>query len=364
MSRNLLPMTFVAIATAGAAQAEVPSVAVDIAPVHSLVARVMEGVGAPDLIVPPGASPHAYSLRPSEAQAVQDADLVFWIGPALTPWLGETITTLAPEAQALELLEAAGTTELEIREGALFEADAHGHGETDGGAEGHAEEAATADGGHDESDDHAAEAAGHDEQGHGEESAEAGDPHDDDAEMTEAGAHDDHAAGAHDPHAWLDPANAKVWLDAIAAELSAADPDNAGTYSANAAAGKTEMDALTAEIDGILEPVRNRNFIVFHDAYQYFETGFDFPASGAISLSDAAKPSPARVEEIHDRVSEADVTCVLGEPQFNPDLVRTVLDGTEARSGVLDPLGSDLEPGPALYPTLLRNLAQTLADCL
>lgn len=349
MSRNLLPLTFAALATAGAAQAEVPSVAVDIAPVHSLVARVMEGVGEPDLIVPPGASPHGYSLRPSEAQALQDADLVFWIGPALTPWLGETIATLAPDAQALELLEAAGTTELEIREGALFEVDDHGDG--DGTVGIHGDEIDAADGDHAEDADHAAEAAAVDDEDHGE-------------ETTEAGAHDDHAAGAHDPHAWLDLENAKVWLDAIATELSSADPENADAYIANAAAGRAELDTLITEIETILDPVRDRNFIVFHDAYQYFETGFDMPAAGAISLGDAAKPSPARVEEIHDRVAEADVTCVLGEPQFNPDLVQTVLDGTEATSGVLDPLGSDLEPGTALYPQLLRNLAQTLADCL
>jgi zinc transport system substrate-binding protein len=324
----------------------------------------MDGVGEPDLIIPPGASPHAYSLRPSEAQALQEADLVFWIGPALTPWLGEAITTLAPDAHGLKLLETAGTTALEIREDALFEEDDHGHGETDGGSESHVEDADAADGDHAEDDGHAAEAAGHDDQDHGEETTEAGAQHDDQAEMTQADAHQDHAAGAHDPHAWLDPGNAKVWLDAIAAELSRADPENAGAYFANAAAGKADLDALIAEIDGMLDPVRNRNFIVFHDAYHYFETSFNFPASGAISLSDASRPSPARIEAIQGRVADANVTCVLGEPQFNPDLVRTVLDGTDATSGVLDPLGADLEPGAALYPQLLRNLAQTLADCL
>lgn len=353
MSRNLLSVTLSAIATAGAAQAEVPSVAVDIAPVHSLVARVMDGVGEPDLIVPPGASPHGYSLRPSEAQALQDADLVFWIGPALTPWLGDSIGTLAPDAEAIELLAAPGTTELELREGALFEAHDDDHGEEvagDGDHEDHDED------GHVEAsaEDHEAETETADADGH----------EDHEAEMAEGDAHAGHDHGALDPHAWLDPANAEVWLDAIAAALSSADPENAGAYFANAAAGKAEMDTLISEVDGILEPVRDASFIVFHDAYQYFETAFDFPASGAISLSDAAKPSPARVEEIHDRVSEANVTCVLAEPQFNPDLVETVLDGTEAQSGVSDPLGSDLEPGQALYPQLLRNLAQTLADCL
>jgi zinc transport system substrate-binding protein len=133
---------------------------------------------------------------------------------------------------------------------------------------------------------------------------------------------------------------------------------------ANAASGKALLDQLKSDVDVILAPVRNRNFIVFHDAYQYFETAFDFPASGAISISDASEPSPARIQQIHDRVKDAGVTCVLAEPQFNPDLVATVLDGSEARSGTIDPLGSHIKTGPKLYTKLVRDLAQTLADCV
>jgi len=155
-----------------------------------------------------------------------------------------------------------------------------------------------------------------------------------------------------------------VWLDAIAAKLSAADPDNAGAYFGNAAAAKQELAAVSAEINATLEPVRGMSFVVFHDAYQYFETAFDFPASGAISLSDATDPSPARIAEIQGRIAEEGIDCVLAEPQFDPGIVATVMDGTEASTAVLDPLGSDLEPGPDLYPKLLRNLATSLAGCL
>ena len=325
IERLLLP-TLAAIAAAGVASAEAPSVAADVAPVHSLVARVMQGVGEPDLVVPPGASPHGHALRPSEARSLQDADVVFWVGPELTPWLGDALASLAPDAATVALLDAPGTTVLDLREGALFEA--HDHGAEDGHAPG----------------DH-----------------EAGDR---EAERADAGAQGEHEHGGHDPHAWLSPENAGAWLDAIAAELSRVDPENADAYAANAAAGRDEIEALSAEIDGVLEPVRGRSFIVFHDAYQYFEAGFDFPASGAISLGDAARPSPARIERVRDRVAQAGVSCVLAEPQFDPGLVETVLDGTRARSGVLDPLGSDLAPGVGLYPRLMRNLAQTLADCL
>jgi hypothetical protein len=178
--------------------------------------------------------------------------------------------------------------------------------------------------------------------------------------------HDDHAGhdhGEHDPHAWLSPTNAAAWLNLIAAELSAADPDNAGAYFANAAAARAEMEALSAEVNGILDPVRGGSFIVFHDAYQYFEADFDIPASGAISLSDATDPSPARIAEIQGRVSSEGIDCVLAEPQFNPGLVATVLDGTDANTGVIDPLGVDLEPGPTLYPQLIR-IVEVVVDLL
>lgn len=315
MSRNLLPLSVAASLFAGAALADVPRVAVDVAPVHSLVARVMQGVGDPLLIVAPGGSPHEYSLRPSEAAALQAADVVFWVSADLTPWLDGAIGTLADDATVIELLVSDGTTVLSFREGALFEAHEH---DTD-------------------HDDHDTD-------------------HDHD--------HDDHAQGAPDPHAWLSPDNGAVWLNNIAAALSVADPDNAATYFANAAAGRAELDALREEVNAILDPVRGRSFIVFHDAYQYFEDAFDFPASGAISLSDATSPSPARIAEIQARVAEQGVTCVLSEPQFNPGIVASVMDGSVAQSGVLDPLGSDLEPGPALYSQVLRNLATVLADCL
>jgi zinc transport system substrate-binding protein len=334
MSRKLLSLSVSAMALAGAAQADAPRVATDIAPVHALVARVMDGVGAPDLIIQKGASPHAYNLRPSEAGALQEAEILFWIGPDLTPWMEDAAETLAGGAQIVTLLDLPKTTRLEFREGALFEA--HAHDDHDG---------------HDD-DDHDHD---HDHDDHG---------HDDHAQDDHG--HDDlgHAHGDHDPHAWLSPENARTWLNIIAAELSAADPDNAGAYFANAAAARDEIEALQAEVETTLSPVRGGRFIVFHDAYQYFESAFDFPASGAISISDASDPSPARIAEIRDRVRTEGADCVLAEPQFNPGLVTAVLDGTEARTGVIDPLGADLTPGPDLYGQVIRNMAATLAGCL
>ena len=355
MSRNLVTLSLTATLMGGTAFADVPRVAVDIAPVHSLVARVMDGVGTPDLIIQSGASPHEYSLRPSEASALQEAGLVFWVGADLTPWLTDTIETLAPNAVVTSLLEADGTIELEFRENALFEAHDHDDHDDDD----HDDHA-----GDEDHDDH-----DHDDHGHDDHAEEEGhDDHADDKDHDDHGDehadHDGHDHGSHDPHAWLSPQNAATWLNVIAAELSAADPDNAGAYFANAAAGRAEMDALVNQVNAKLDPLRGGRFVVFHDAYQYFETDFDFPASGAISLSDASDPSPARIAEIQGRIAEEGISCVLAEPQFNAGLVTTVLDGSEANTGVIDPLGSNLALGPELYPALISNMAIALVDCL
>jgi zinc transport system substrate-binding protein len=332
MSSKRLALSVVPGLFAFCAQADVPSVAVDIAPVHSLVSMVMDGVGTPDLILPAGASPHEYSLRPSEASAIQDADLVIWIGEDLSPWLGSAVSNLAGDAVVRTLLEADGTVLLAFREGASFEGHDHGHDDHD----------------HEHEEEHA-----HDD-------------HDHDHAHDEEHAHDDHghSHGEFDPHAWLSPTNAANWLNVIAADLSALDPENAGTYFANAAAAREALAALTAEVNEILDPVRGGSFVAFHDAYQYFEREFDFPAAGAIALGDAAEPSPARIAQIQTRIQEENVGCVLAEPQYNPGMVATVMQGTEANTGVIDPLGVDLDVGPTLYPDLIRNMARTLADCL
>lgn len=369
MSRKLLSLSVSAALLSGTALADVPSVAVDIAPVHSLVARVMQGVGEPDLIVPSGESPHSFNLRPSAAKALQDADVVFWVGEDLTPQLEDSIETLAEGASVTALLDVDGIELLEFRERVLFEAHDHDHGDHDDHAghddhddHGHKEaKADDHDHDHDDHDDHA-EHDDHDDHDHKEAKADDHD-HDHDDHDDHAG-HDGHDHGEHDPHAWLSPQNASVWLNTIAAQLSAADPDNAGTYFANAAEAREEMEALSAEVNASLEPLRGGSFIVFHDAYQYFEAYFDFAASGAISLSDASDPSPARIAEIQERIREEGVDCVLAEPQFNEGIVATVLDGTDASTAVIDPLGASLEPGPDLYPQLIRNMAKSLADCL
>ena len=301
MSRKLFSISAVAALLGSSAIADVPNVSVDIAPLHSLVASVMNGVGVPNLIIPSGSSPHDHQLRPSEAKAMQDANIVFWMGEELTPWMENAVKTLSSNASITTLLENDKTSLLEFREGALFEA--HDHGD------------------------------------------------------------EEHGHGSHDPHAWLSPNNAKAWLDVIAAQLSSYDPENAGVYFTNAASTKSGIEMMIAEINLALDPIRGGKFIVFHDAYQYFENDFDFPASGAISLSDASDSSPARIAKIQKRIRDEEINCVLAEPQFKANLVQTVMEGSQANTNVIDPLGVGLKPGVSLYNKLIKNMAQSLIDC-
>lgn len=321
MSIRVIATLSVGLGFSGAALAETPKVATDITPVHSLVAQVMEGAGAPALLIAPGASPHGYAMRPSEASALEAADLVFWIGEGLTPWLEGSIASLAGDAHVIALLGADETRVLPFREGIAFDE----HDEQDDG--------------HDDHDDHGQDDHGHDTHDHG------------------------HAHDGADPHAWLDPANARVWLGVIAEELAEHDPENAALYKANAAAAQAEIAALEADIAEQTAPLRDVPFLVFHDAYQYFETRFDIAAAGAIALGDAADPGPARVAALRDMVKERDIACVFSEPQFDPKLVRTVF-GDSIGHGVLDPLASDVVPGPALYSEILRGMARAMTECL
>lgn len=302
----LKPFFFSVACIATPLWAEPPKVAVDIAPVHALVSQVLSGVGTADLVVSPTASPRSYALRPSQAQALSQSDLVVWIGPELTPWLIKPLSTLASDAVILELLAADETIILVYREADEVDEDGdHDHG-------------------HDH--DH------------------------------------DHSGGA-DPHAWLDPENARIWLGLIAETLAEIDPQNATLYRDNADKAQGGIDALSAELSATLEPVKNRPFVTFHDAYHYFEDRFGLNFAGAVSLSDASDPSPAQLSHPRDTLVEKQVRCAFREPQFDDRLLRAASEGGALQIEVLDPLGSGLEPGPGLYARLLRDMAQSLASC-
>lgn len=360
-----------ALGAGASAAAEVPRVVTDIAPVQSLVAQVMGDLGTPDLVLPPGASPHGHALRPSEARALQSADLVFWVGPDLTPWLEDPLETLAQDARHVALMEAEGVRLLEMRDGPVFDAlveaaaDAHGHDHDHD--HDHAEEAAA----HDHDHDHDDVADAHEDHDHGDEMAEThddhGHDHDHGEEVAEAHGHDhghDHAHGEHDPHVWLHPDNAAAWLRRIEAALSDADPANAETYATNAAAALDGLGALEAELSERLAPVEGARFLVFHDAYQYFEDAFGLQVAGSIATAGGEKPSAARLAELRASVEESGVSCIAAEPQFNPGLISAVGEGTGAPTAVLDPIGVALSPGRELYADMMRGLADALAGCV
>ncbi|HJP06113.1 MAG TPA: zinc ABC transporter substrate-binding protein [Arenicellales bacterium] len=312
----------------GSAAAQVPRVATDIAPVHSLTAQVMQGLGVPELIVQRGASPHHYAMRPSEARMVQAADLVISIGAGLTPWLNRRLEVLAGKAQHLELMAVSGTVSLAFREEALFTTDS---AET-------INEAHEAHEAHQEHQEHEAHEA-HEE-------------------------HQEHVHEGIDPHGWLDPVNGQIWLDAIASALSQLDPANAARYSANALAGKEQISQARTRIEQHLKSLQGQDFIVFHDAYQYFEARFEIRSIGAISASDALKPSAARLAQIRAMVLEHGIDCVLTEPQFNSDLLGSIFENTPIQQGVIDSQGLKLDAGPALYVSLLENIARQIAGCV
>jgi zinc transport system substrate-binding protein len=282
------------------AQAAAPAVVASIKPVHSLVAAVMEGVGAPGLIVRGAGSPHTYSMRPSDARALSEARVVFWVGPVLEFFLRGPLRALAGKARIVALADAPGIALLPQRAGGAWAPDED----------------------------------------------------------------EPHGQGTYNAHVWLDPHNAQAMVAAIAATLEAADPAHAAAYRANAEREQARLAALDAELARELAPLHDRPYLVFHDAYAYLEARYGLAAVGSITVSPEQTPGVRRVRELRARIRQAGVVCVFSEPEFQPHLVQTLLEGSGARAGVLDPLGAALPDGAELYFTLLRGLARSLRDCL
>ena len=335
--RTLLLSTALFAAGAAAARAEAPSVVVSIKPIHSLVSAIMQGVGEPSLIVEGAASPHTYSLKPSNAAALQDADVIFWVGHGLEAFLEKPLESLGGKATVVELEDAPGLEKLPFREGGPFEAHTHE------GEEGH--DHAHEDHSHDtDGHDHAKEAEGHEHGG-------------------EAG-HEGHEHGEFDMHLWLSPENARAIAAEAAKILAEKDPANAETYNRNLAGLNDKLAALDKELAETVAPIKDKPFIVFHDAYQYFEHHYGVLAAGSITVSPETLPGAERLTQIRDKVKTLGATCVFAEPQFEPKLVNVVIEDTPAKSGTLDPEAATLDPGPDLYFTLMKSIATSLRDCL
>lgn len=291
-----------------------------IKPIHALVAQIMDGVGTPTLLVQGAASPHNYALKPSDANALNKADIFFRVSENVEPFTRKIVTALPASVRTVTLADAPGIEILDVRTGATFEE--HGHTNHD-------------------HDHHRHDGHGHD--------------HDDDHR---------HEATVRDGHVWLDPRNASKMIAEIARVLSEASPADAEKFKANATRAEAALVALEADLANELKPIENKPYVVFHDAYQYFERRFGLSAVGSITVSPDAQPSAKRLTEIRKKLATLSASCVFSEPQFQPKLLTAVTEGTSARSGTLDPEGALVEPGPNAYVVLLKNLALSLKSCL
>jgi zinc transport system substrate-binding protein len=280
-------------------------------PIHSLVASVMGAMGQPTLLVSGSASPHTYAMKPSDAKAVNAATVFFRVSEDLEPFTAKLVKSLGPSVRVETLADAPGLRRLEKREGGAFE-------------------------------DHAGHAA---HKGH----------------HTKAGATDQPEI---DTHLWLDPDNAAAMAARIAQVLGETDPANAAQYGANAKALAARNVALAADLRRALAPLGGRRFIVFHDAYQYFEAWAGLSAAGSVTTNPEVQPTGKRLSTLRAKIKAAGVACVFAEPQFQPRVIAAVTEGLAVRTGTLDPEGATLEPGPELYAQLMRKLAAELVSCL
>ena len=331
-------------------RADIQAVA-SIKPVHSLVSLVMGDKGKVSLLIDGAASPHSYALTPRQAADIQNTDVLFWIGEHLEAFLEKPLQTIGANSRQIELLSTPEIETLGFREGGAFEAHAHddheGHDD-----HGHKDHAKHDDHGHKDHD-------GHDDHGH----KDHDDHHDDHKDHND---HDRHAHSADetDPHIWLSPANAKAMLHHIAHVLGELDSAHKAEFELNAEQAAGRIDDMVASIKSDLAPVKEGEFIVFHDAYHYFEDAFDLQAAGAISISPERMPGAQRIVEIRALLQDEHIRCVFTEPQFEPKIVATILDGTNKEAVEIDPLGASIPSGPGMYFDLLNAMRASFLNCL
>lgn len=304
-------LLFVACLSAVAAQASErpPKVVVSVKPLHSIVAGVMQGVATPVLLLSGAETPHSFALKPSHARALQDADVVFWVGPALERFLSKPVRTLAKDAAVVTLAKSVRL--LPFRKQGIWDprGGTHAHAPADG-------------------------------HGHG------------------------YGQGANDPHFWLDPVRVRTMVPFVERALAAADPPNAARYRENAAMLGQRLQGLHDRLEIILAPARRVPYLVFHDAYQYFETRYRLAAVGTVTLDPEFRPGAQHIAALRRTAEEHRVKCAFGEPQFKPATMSIIAEATAVRIGELDPLGLAQPAGPDAYFTMMTVLAQNLRECL
>ncbi|MDC0426872.1 zinc ABC transporter substrate-binding protein ZnuA [Pelagibacteraceae bacterium] len=291
-------------------------VVTSIKPIHSLVSYIMDGVEKPKVIIDGYNSPHGFSLKPSHAKMLENADLVIWVGEDLEAFLEKPLKIIAKKARNIELMDLKRIKKLEFREKNIFE-EHDDHKEKDG---------------HKGHDDH-----------------------------KEKDGHKGHHHGEHDPHVWLDPVNAKVIIKEVTKELVKLDSKNSSTYKSNSKKALADIDKLVKDIKKDLN--KNLRFVVFHDAYQYFENRFGIQVLGALTVNTDVMPGAEQLSEIREVIEHEKVNCLFSEPQFNPSIIKSIAKDTNVKTGILDPLGANMDKGKDLYFDLLRNMASSFKGC-
>ena len=320
------------------AKAEV-NVVTTIKPLHSLVSSVMKGVGEPSLIIEGTNNPHTFVFKPSHAKMIEEADIIFWIGEDLEAFMEKPLDSLAEEAQVISFMALSSIEKLKFREKNIF--DDH---------DGHEDEHE----GHEDEDDHGHKDDDHDDDHDGHEDEHEG--HDDDHNDAHA-----HAHGEFDAHIWLDPVNAKKMVLEIAHELSDLDPNNKVKYENNANATIKSLDELVDSNKKILS--KDISYVVFHDAYQYFEKRFGVIPAGALTLNPDVLPGAKQIADIQDVINDKGIKCIFSEPQYNPKIIETLGNDMNISTGVMDPLGAYIDAGPSMYSDLINQIANSIKDC-
>ena len=297
-----------------AAQADVKTdikVVTTIKPLHSLISRIMESRGEPQLIIEGTNNPHTFVFKPSHAEMLEEADIVFWIGEDLEAFMEKPLDSLAKNAKKIAFMESDSIEKLKFREKNIFDD-------------------------HDDHDDHEDEHEGHDD-------------------------HDDHKHGEFDAHIWLDPENAKEMVKIIRDELIKIDPEGQRQYSVNTAGATLELDNLINNVEKELS--KDISYVVFHDAYQYFETRFGVTSAGALTLNPDVLPGAKQIADIQDLIRDKGIKCIFSEPQYNPKIIETLGNDMNISTGVMDPLGAFIEEGPSMYGELINGITNSIKEC-
>ena len=319
--------------SANATEIESNSVIVTIKPLHSLVAGVIGDTGKAQLLVDEAVSPHHMQLKPSQIKSMQEAHIIFYIDDSFETFLAHVFDILPDDVLKVSMIDNAELMLLPYRKGTDWEVhDHHGHE-------------------HDAHDHHADE---HDAHDHHADEHDAHDHHEDE--------HDTHES--YDMHVWLDPKNAQKMVALIADTLSTVHPEHRDTYKANAQGLMEKIDRLNVELKTELSPIQNKPFIVFHDAYQYFEHAYGLNGVGSITFEGGELLSPVRIKSVREKLQRTGATCVFSEPQFPARPIQTIAEGFDIKVSVLDPLGAKLPNDENLYFGLLEDLAHNLIECL